>query len=85
MTLELILGLLGVVGVGLFAFLRVRKSPVGARREHEIEVAGERKVKAIRDQAAEARKRVEQDLADSRGKDPSDAIRDLIARGKVSK
>lgn len=88
MTLDLgsLLGILGaIIGIGFFAFTKVRRSTVGARRENEIKVEGQKKVDAINNKAAQERKRVQDELADSRSKDPSDAIGDLIDKGVISK
>lgn len=83
LNIETLLALLGVAAVGLLAFFRIRKSPVGARRENEIKVAGQRKVDAIQKKAAEQTSRVDEAEAKSRAKDPSDALRDLIDSGDI--
>ena len=81
-----LLGLLGaLIGVGFFAFSKVRRSTVGTRRENKIKVEGQRKVEAIEKQAQERRDRVQEEIVGSRGKDPSDVIGDLIDRGDISK
>ena len=85
LNVETLLALLGVVGIGLFAFLKVRKAPVGTRREHKIEVAGKRKVDAIEKKAAEEAKAVDDAWNKSRTLDPSDALRDLIEKGDIPK
>lgn len=83
LNVETLLAILGVVGVGLLAFFRIRKAPVGIRREHEIEVAGQRKVDAIQKKAADEAKTVNDAWNQSRAKDPSDALRDLIDKGDI--
>ena len=88
MTLDLgtILGLLGAaVGVGLLAFLRVRRTPIGTRRERELVVAGQKKVDAINKKAAEARQSVEDEQAKSHASDPSDTLRGMIEKGEVDR
>lgn len=85
MDLSLIIGFLGVIGIGLYAFKRVTRTSVGVQADNKIQVEGKKQVKAIEDAATKRRQAVQKDLADSRGKDPSDVIGDLIDRGDISK
>ena len=81
-----LLGILAAVaGVGLFTFLRVRRTPIGARRENKIVVEGKRKVDAINKKADEARQAVDDEQTKSRTSDPSDVIRDMIEKGEVDR
>jgi len=83
-TITAILAALGVGVLGYFLRGVLRPSSF-AKREHEIEVAGQRKIDKINKDAAEEHKRVSDDLAKSRSKSASDAIIDLIESGKVSR
>lgn len=84
---SIILAILGLLGAGVlgYSFSKVRRTPVGARREHEVVVEGQKKVEAIEKEAAERTRRVDEDAAKSRTRDPSDGLRDLIDKGEISR
>lgn len=86
-AISLVLAILGLLGVGVlgYSFGRVRRPPVGASREHEVIVAGQKKVQAIEKEAADRSRRVDEDAAKARTLDPSDGLRDLIDEGEISR
>lgn len=85
MDLSLIIGLLSIIGIGLYAVKRVTRTSFGVQADNKIQVEGKKKVKAIEDAATKQREALHKDLTNSRSKDPSDVIGDLIDRGDISK
>lgn len=84
-AISIVTTILAALGVGVLGyFLRgIFRTPSLAKREHEIEVAGQREIDKINDKAAGEHKRVDEQRAESRTKPASDAIIDLIRSGKV--
>lgn len=81
-----IISILVALGAGGLGFL-LRGAFVSslAKREHQIEVAGQRKIDKINEKATEEHKRVESAREESRRDTPANAIRDLIEKGKISR